>query len=378
MRLVTEAGLWSTGPTEPLQTPSPLLAVLEVSGAVLSWTIDEPAEAIRITFTDVTRADWLWRVVGESGHVAVTAAVTSVDEQDSPSVELTDVDVAVGPLAALRRLALGHWLRRWWPASQRDDIAALDRALLDVEVALLTSGAQDFFTDDTLDSDVTGLLEPHAAALIGHLYTGDPRIRDLIAAAAELADELGLDYGGWAELSDAVHDSAAPSALATGHRDDYALAAGTDPRAPGAIAQGVASINWGAVPPGIFDAAEQTVDWRVESAGQDVVAIVRAAVIGPDPATGVPVAVRSGDVSGSGALAADGRATVPILDAQRRPITETAAWGHDWPATSVVVGAAIEESPQTRDRVRRWAGARLDQPPQDAFLAEALASESAY
>ena len=38
MKLVADSGLWSTG---PLVAPLPLVAVLEVSGAVLSWTIDE-------------------------------------------------------------------------------------------------------------------------------------------------------------------------------------------------------------------------------------------------------------------------------------------------------------------------------------------------
>ncbi|ETB38455.1 hypothetical protein N602_18275 [Mycobacterium avium subsp. hominissuis 10-5606] len=36
------------------------------------------------------------------------------------------------------------------------------------------------------------------------------------------------------------------------------------------------------------------------------------------------------------------------------------------------------ESPHTRERVRRWARARLESPPRDAFLAERLAAESAY
>src|SRR5258707_11966077 len=87
-------------------------------------------------------------------------------------VELTDVDVVPGSVDPLRRLAVGHWLRRWWPASRQDGIAALDRALLDVEVALLTVGAQGFFTDDTLDSDVTELLAPHATALFTHVRSG--------------------------------------------------------------------------------------------------------------------------------------------------------------------------------------------------------------
>ena len=32
--------------------PSPLAAVLEVSGAVLSWTVDDPAADAQITFTE--------------------------------------------------------------------------------------------------------------------------------------------------------------------------------------------------------------------------------------------------------------------------------------------------------------------------------------
>jgi hypothetical protein len=44
----------------------------------------------------------------------------------------------------------------------------------------------------------------------------------------------------------------------------------------------------------------------------------------------------------------------------------------------VIVGAETTESPETRERVRRWARARLDMSPPDAFLAEILASESAY
>ncbi len=37
MKLVADSGLWSTG---PLVAPTPFAAVLEVSGAVLSWPID--------------------------------------------------------------------------------------------------------------------------------------------------------------------------------------------------------------------------------------------------------------------------------------------------------------------------------------------------
>ena len=55
MRLVADSGLWSTGPQA---APTPLVAVLEVSGAVLSWAIEDRAGAAEITFTDLPRADW--------------------------------------------------------------------------------------------------------------------------------------------------------------------------------------------------------------------------------------------------------------------------------------------------------------------------------
>lgn len=381
MRLVADSGLWSTGPAT---ADSPLAAVLEVSGGVLSWTIDEPpgaasASEARITFTDLSRADWLWRVLGEAGHVALAGAVDGAPDEPR-AIELAGVDIVPGSVDPLRRLAIGHWLRRWWPASRLDGIAGLDRALLDVEVALLTSGAQGFFTDDTLDSDVVGLLAPHGPALLAHLRDGDPRIRDLVRAGAGLAEEVGVDGDGWPELYAALDDPGAELAVGTGRRDDYALAAGADaaPRGAVPIARGVASIGWGAVPPGIFDAGEDTIDWTVQMADAAVVAVVRAAVIGPDPATGIAVRLRSGDVSGSGALDAHGGAVLPLVDGEQRPVTEAAAWDHDWSATSVTVGAQASEARETRERVRRWARARLDRPPHDAFLAEIVAGESDY
>ncbi|CQD22185.1 hypothetical protein BN1232_05540 [Mycobacterium lentiflavum] len=375
MKLVAESGLWTVGPAS---AQTPLAAVLEVSGAVLSWTIDDPPgdERTQITFTDLSRADWLWRVFGEAGHVALTAAANAT----GGTTELTGVDIVPGSVEPLRRLAVGHWLRRWWPASQRDGIAGLDGALLDLEVALLTAGAQDFFTDDTLDSDVTSLLAPHAAALFTHARSDDPRIANLVRAGADLADEVGVDDDAWAELIAVLDDSsvawASKLSQPSGRRDDYALAAGADAgsRRGEAIARGVASIHWTAVPPAIFDAGENTVDWSVEASG----AVVRAAIIGPDLPSGVAVRLQSGAISGAGALDGEGRALLPLLDAQGQPMTESAAWDHDWTATAVIVGAQTRETRETRDRIRRWVRARLDRPPADAFLAEIVASESAY
>ena len=379
MKLVADAGLWRTGPTTGAAPDTPLAAVLEVSGAVLSWTIDDPPgdAPTQITFTDLARADWLWRILGESGHVALASAVEGAATQN---IELTGIDILPGSVDPLRRLAIGHWLRRWWPASRRDGIAGLDRALLDVEVALLTVGAQGFFTDDTLDSDVAQLLAPHATALISHAVGNDPRVVDLVRAGAGLADEIGVDEDDWTELSAALDDSAVVLSLPSDRRDDYALAAGADgsPRGVAEIARGVASIQWSGVPPAVFDAAEDTVEWTVRVTGTTPVAAVWADVIGPDPGAGIAVQLRSGAIAGAGVLDADGRATVALIDAAQRPMSEAAAWDHDWPTTVVIVGAQVSETRATRERVRQWARARLDRPPPDAFLAEILASESAY
>jgi hypothetical protein len=361
MRLVADSGLWSTGqqPAHPQLT-----SVLEVSGAVLSWTVDDPSAAVAITFTDPVSADWLWRVLGAPGHIAFAAALDgrALDE----AVEVSGVDVLPGSFDRVRRLALGHWLRRWWPASRRDGIVALDGALLDAEIAVLTAGAQDFFTDDTFDSDVAGLLRPHAAALGAHLHGGDPRVIELLRTCADLADDVGVAF----VEADAVQQ----------RRDDYALAAGQEVglRDSSTIAAATGSLNWGAVPPGVFDAAENTVGWRVEAIGGVAKVVVQVELSGLGLASGIVVRMRSAGLGGEGALDAGGAATFPLIDEQGHSVTESAAWDNDWRSATVTVGADVTESPQTRERIREFARARLREPAGDAFLAEVLAAESDY
>jgi hypothetical protein len=364
MKLVADSGLWGT---EPQAVPAPLLAVLEVSGAVLSWTVDDPSASASISFTDPSRADWLWRVLGESGHIALASAVDGPTNQEAYTLELSDVGIQPAAADPLRRLAVGHWLRRWWPASQRDGIASLDGALLDAEIALLTAAAEDFFTDDTFDSDVESLLRPHVAALSAHVRAGDPRVVELVGACSELAEDLGI----------ALDAAAEPAG--SGRRDDYALAAGSGGgRRGGAVAAGSASINWSAVPPAVFDAAENTVEWHVDAAEPVVKAVVGAELSGMGSAAGIAVHFQSGPISGEGILDADGAASFPLVDEYRQPITEAVAWDHDWRTTRVTVGADVQESPDIRQRIRTFARTRLNQPAGDVFLAEILAAESDY
>jgi hypothetical protein len=59
-------------------------------------------------------------------------------------------------------------------------------------------------------------------------------------------------------------------------------------------------------------------------------------------------------------------------------MTESAAWNHDWRATSATIGVRVDETRQTRERVRRFARSRLRDPASDAFLAELVAAEADY
>lgn len=362
MKFHDDAGLWVTGP-EP--EPVPLTSVLEICGAVLAWTVDDPAGRVRIAFTDPSRADWLWRIVGANGHSAVVAALQGAVA--GAEVDVPGVGVDPAPLSALRHLALGHWLRRWWPASRRDGIAELDGALLDGELALLTARAQEFFDDEAFDADVAGLLRPHAATLSALVRHDDSRVRALAQSCAELAGDLGLAVVGPA------------GSVSAGRRDDYALVAGSagSKISGAAVAAGVGSINWAAVPSGIFDAAEDTIDWQVESDGATVNAVVRTDVQGPRSPAGIAVRVRSGRLSGTAALDGSGTAAIPLADGDG-PATDAVAWDHDWSAASVSVGADVTESRLLRDRVRVFARARLLEPGDDAFLAEVLAAEADY
>lgn len=362
MRFASDAGLWSTGPNPD---PAPLTAVLEVSGAVLAWTVDRPDADVQVAFTDPARTDWLWRVAGERAHSEI---VRTLEIGGAGPVEVDDVRLDSAALEPLRRLAYGHWLRRWWPASRRDGIAGLDSAVLDAELGLLTAAADEFFTDDTFDSDAAELVRPHLAVLDGLSRLGDTRVQELAAACAGLAEDLG------------VSAVPAPRVTQVAGRDDYALVAGVNGHrgTAEAVEAGVASVHWSAVPPGVFDAAEDTVGWRIDADSTGVTVAVRAELSGSASPAGIDVRFRAGGIRGTGVLDAAGAAALPLLADDGVPVTETGAWDRDWRDATVTIGADVGEDRAVRDRVRVFARARLQSPGADAFLAEVLAAESDY
>ncbi|WP_067439950.1 hypothetical protein [Nocardioides jensenii] len=353
MKFTVENGLWACG--APVDPP-PLVAVLEVSGAILEWTVDEPEPAPRITLTDVDAADWLWRVVGEDAHVRLVEAVAG-------AAGSVDVPIDAGALSPLRRLALGHWMRRWWPASARDGISALTTAVLDAELALLSVAVEEFLDQEAFDAELEALVR--GLADLPAPLRADPRVADLVTACSELPVAVPEPGTGarW--------------------RADYALVAGSESRAaPGVIAAGTASVSWASVPPGVFDAGEDTLTWSVvtsaEPNGSPARVIGRVQTVLADPtaphplAAGIAVQLRSGALAAVGELDAEGAAGLSL------DLAESAAWDHDWATTEVQVGVGSGESRAVRERVRRFVRSRLAAPPEDAFLAELLAAEDDY
>ena len=363
MKLVAESGLWSMGPQMP---PPPEVAVLEVAGAVLEWAVDDASDANpRITFTDIVAAEWFWRLAGPDGHAALITATGSGAPAGGLVLDIGGVELALEPIVALRRLAIGHWLRRWWPTSLRDGIAVLDAALLDAEIAIATSQLQDYFSHATFDSDIAGLLTPHRDALTGLVGEGDPRVADLARSAVELAEDIGL--GEWSK----EHES-----RAVRRRDDYALAAGAAAASEGTvIARGVDTVNWTAVPPATFDAAEDTVEWSVSWSGTEALADITVATIGT--ADGIVLRFESGPISGRGVLDAGGGTSL-YLTVNGESVTEDQVWAHHWGATVVAVGADVNEDGSARRRIRAWVRSRLSAPGPDSYLAEIVAAEADY
>lgn len=237
--------------THPVHTP-----VVAADGGLFRFALADlltgRASSMRLELTDAGAAEpWLTRLAGAETSLAVLVK--------------GQANLPVRP--ELGRLALLLWLRRWWPASPSLGVPSLDPALLDLETAAATAAVEDI---------AEGLLDGFEASP-AELF--DTAIADgaLLAAAPPVADEvrdLCTRLAAWFDdQDDVVRTEAAAEVLARletavpGQRA-YALAAGTDPVAPGegVLAGGRASVDWARVPPGILDAAEGTVTWRIVTA----------------------------------------------------------------------------------------------------------------
>ena len=221
MRLVTESGLWVTGPSV---APVPLAAVLELDGAVLAWTVDEAADAPpQITFTDPGARTGCGACSARTAIGAGRGHRRHGARAGRPGRGRGARRVA----GSLRRLALGHWLRRWWPASIRDGIAGLNPAVLDAEIAVATAGADEFLGDDTGDSDIAALLAPHAGSCGPSCCWATRGWPSWCAGVPSWpTSSVSRARLGGTGRRPGRHGAGTAVAAATGSRDDYALAAG--------------------------------------------------------------------------------------------------------------------------------------------------------
>ncbi|NKY55686.1 hypothetical protein [Nocardia flavorosea] len=237
-------------PTAADPGPSVDTAVLEVAGGHLTWSLTAGQRVAAAALHDLdTAQEWLWALYGAEIALAADAYTGPVDLPVRPG----NPELA----AAVRRLAYAHWAARWWPASTVDDIAALDPALLDSEIAELT---------EFCESVVDGADSP------------------TVTGAEEVADLGDRDTG---------RDTRAPERTAPS-AGDYALAAGSSPSTRGAdllLARGTAGWDWRYCPAGVVDASERAVSWEVLRAAGRTVARV-SAVAAPGVPTDLPVYLR--------------------------------------------------------------------------------------
>ncbi|WP_370949306.1 hypothetical protein AB5J62_17655 [Amycolatopsis sp. cg5] len=342
--------------THPLRTP-----VIAADGALIRFDLaallSGTVTSMRIEVTDGSAEQWLTRLCGNENAMAALAG---------------EVDVPVVP--ELAELALLLWARRWWPASAVLGIASLDPALLDFETALATAAVEDV---------AEGMLDGFEATP-GELY--DAAADSLLAAAGPVAAEAqGLCAGlaAWFDERDDVVRAEAAAALAgrleavAPSQRSYALAAGTPQTADGAglLAEGRASVDWARVPPGVLDAAENTVAWRVLAAGGATWMHVEVAGAFADAAltayatnrgetfAEVPLALGAGSFAGSVELGEASARLAAVRDVH----------------IGVEVGAepVFVTTPEDRAAVVALVRARDGMPPVERTLAERAAAGSA-
>ncbi|WP_181777759.1 hypothetical protein [Amycolatopsis pittospori] len=345
--------------THPVHTP-----VVAADGGLVRFVLADllagSVSSMRIELTDPGAAEpWLTRLVGADDTLTALAE--------------GHIDVPASP--ELARLALLLWLRRWWPASPSLGIPSLDAALLDLETAVATAAVEDV-AEGLLDG-----FEADPAELFDAAIAADA----LFAAAPPVAGEVGalctrLSF--WFDEQDDVvraevaAGSAARLENASPGQRAYALAAGAGhtTSSEGVVAEGRASVDWARVPPGVLDAAEGTVTWRivtamaaarleVDVAGAFADALLTAvAMHDGEPFAEVPLSLGAGRFSGT----AD-------LDETAARLAASVHSGR----IGLVVGVAAEGVAGTtaEDRAEVVALVRA-RPPEDRTLAERAVAAS--
>ncbi len=346
--------------THPVHSP-----VVAADGGLFRFVLADllagRASSMRLELGDPGAAEpWLTRLTGTETSLTVLGE--------------GQADLPVRP--ELSRLALLLWLRRWWPAGPSLGVPPLDPALLDLETAVATAAVEDV-AEGLLDG-----FEASPAELFDTAIVDDA----LFAAAPPVADEVrGLcsRLAAWFDAQDDVvraetaAECVARLETATPGQRAYALAAGIDPATSGegVLAEGRASVDWARVPPGVLDAAEGTVTWRivtamaatrleVEVAGAFADATLSAlATHDGEPFAEVPLSLGAGRFAGTADLDETASRLVAKVHSGR---------------IAVVVGVVAEGVTGTtaEDRAEVVALVRA-RPPEDRTLAERAAAAAA-
>ncbi|MFJ2215951.1 hypothetical protein ACIQVO_23440 [Streptomyces sp. NPDC101062] len=222
----------ATGPSGLDGDPGVDVAVLEVAGGHLTWSVLAPAAPPVAVLDDADLAqEWVWAVYGERVALALADGGGVVDGTEPALPALA---------ASARRLAYAHWAARWWPASVIDSIPPLDEHLLDREIAELTEACDPLFAG-----------------------RDDP---------ADTAFAVDID------AVDIEHPLPRPG--------DYALTAGPEasevPADGLTLARGTGGSDWRRCPPGLVDASERAVSWEVVRAAARTTVMVQV-VAAPGP-----------------------------------------------------------------------------------------------
>ncbi len=206
--------------------------------------------------------------------IALLLAVDEVEEA-SASFDL-DLRRVGASLVALRRLAMGHWLRRYWPAGDRTGFGHLDPLLMDCELATLAWSLDDIL----LTRQHAGpLLAPHAARLVDLVDDGvgtGQRARLLRAALEVARHTLAPSHPAYAAVCELTAEGEDPGAAVltferrqgaptTVPRSHVALAASTT--TGGADGRRVDEVDWQQVPGQVLDWGPDSVEWTLRRDG---------------------------------------------------------------------------------------------------------------
>ncbi len=237
-------------------------ALVEARGALLCWDVLDLRVHPAAVIHDAARAgEWLWEVYGPGPAAAVLGDADAITaEADAPVP------------ASVRALAFLRWADAWWPSSWAAGVPPLPAPLLRAETAWRTAAVEHLLDDDAAVE--RALAEVDATALGDY---ADPRVAELRAGLEDLAEDHGVALAG----------------RASERREDYALAAGR--REDDLVLRGgTAPVDWGGVPQGLVDAAEDA-SWSLAQRGPD--AVVTVAVPAAPEAQGGRLAARLGETA---------------------------------------------------------------------------------